>query len=88
VVAQTAVGDGGDRAGVLLHVVALARLGVPAVLAVAVVVDPARPAGHAHPGALGRGRQLGGHTWVRCLQRVLLGLRRTVEPYAGGGRDR
>ena len=88
VVAQPAVAHRGDRAGLLLHVVAFARLGVPAVLAVAVAVHPAGPAGHAHLGLLGGGR-LRGHPRVRRLERVLVRLRQTVEAHPvrrdGGG---
>ena len=81
------VADGGDPVEFLLHVVALTRLGVPAVLAVAVPVDMARPAGHAQLHAGRRGGDVAGAR-VRRLgrgQRVLVGLAGPVEPYATTG---
>src|SRR5690606_18693129 len=84
VVAQAAVADRGDRAAFLFHVVPFARLGVAAVLAVAVLVHPARAAGHADRGPRAVAR-LGGHPRVRCLERVLVGLRGPVHPAAGRG---
>src|SRR5690606_166900 len=79
-----AVADRGDRAAFLFHVVPFARLGVAAVLAVAVLVHPARAAGHADRGPRAVAR-LGGHPRVRCLERVLVGLRGPVHPAAGRG---
>jgi hypothetical protein len=68
-------------------------LRVSAVLAVAVGVHLARTAGHTQLGARGGNREvagpgIGGHLAFRAVgrrgERVLVGLRRPVEPYARG----
>src|SRR5690606_30822620 len=70
VVAQSAVADRGQGAALLFHVVPFARLGVAAVLAVAVVVHPARTAGDADRAAVGLALRPGGHGGVGRLERV------------------
>lgn len=92
-VAQTPVADRGHRTQLLLHVVPFARLGVPAVLAVAVAVHMAGAAGDAQFGARGgrdgcaevRGPRIDDRTGGgsgRRGERVLVGLRASVEPHA------